>query len=354
MSEEMTDPVEQTRDNFLRRHRTKLMVGVPLIVVLIGLYVWVTGGRYASTDDAFVQTGRVQISANISGHVVELAVHENQRVHKGDLLFRIDPSAPQAALAQAEAELRSAQAQVGGAQASYRQQLATLAAAESTLAFRRREAERNRGLQAAGVVSREEADQAQHDLELAAQQLAAARQAVGVAAANLGAPVGAPVGASPSVQRAAALLERARLTQSDTIVRAPQDGVVTRVSQLQVGSYVQASQPVFILVNDELWVEANFKEGDLAHMRPGQTATVKVDAYPDLKLTAKVQSLSPGTGSSFALLPAENATGNWVKVVQRVPVRLVFAKRPERPLQGGLSAVVKVDTEHRRFGGDRP
>lgn len=354
MSEEMTGPLDEPRDSFLRRHRTPLMVGVPLIVVLIGLYVWVTGGRYVSTDDAFVQTGRVQISSNISGHVVALAVHENQRVRKGDLLFRIDPAAPEAALAQAQAELRAAQSQVEGSQAAYRQQQAAVATAESTLAFRRKEAERDRNLQASGVVSKEDADAAQHEMEVAAQQLVSARQALAVAAANLGAPVGAPTGASAAVQRAAALLDRARLTQNDTVVRAPQDGVVTRVSQLQVGSYVQASQPVFTLVNDQVWIEANFKEGDLAHMRPGQTATVKVDAYPDLKLTAKVQSVSPGTGSSFALLPAENATGNWVKVVQRVPVRLVFAKAPERPLQGGLSATVKVDTKHSRFGGDKP
>src|SRR5690606_21284902 len=124
---------------------------------------------------------------------------------------------------------------------------------------------------------------------------------------------------------------------------APQDGVVTRVSQLQVGSYVQASAPVFSLITDEIWIEANFKEGDLEHMRQGQTATVKVDAYPSVKLQAKVQSISPGTGSSFSLLPPENATGNWVKVVQRVPVRLVFVGKPPIPLQGGLSSEVKVD-----------
>ncbi len=349
MTEELIhSDLTDTRPSFLKRYRTPLMVAVPLLVVLVGGWVWLTGGRYASTDDAYIQTGRVQISANASGHVVELAVRENQRVRKGQLLFRLDDDDMRVAAEQANAQLSSAQAQVLGYRAGYRQRMAELTAAQANLAFRQRELARNRNLAASGVVSKEEIDDAQHEVEAATGQVAALREQAAAAAALLGKGGDA---SNPAVLQARAQLDRAMLNRSDTIVRAPQDGVVTKVSQLQVGSYVQAAAPVFSLVTDEIWVEANFKESDLAHMRPGQHATIDVDAHPGLDLEAVVQSVSPGTGSSFSLLPPENATGNWVKVVQRVPVRLTFTRRPATPLQSGLSATVKVDTEYRRFGG---
>jgi membrane fusion protein (multidrug efflux system) len=341
--EPTTLPADQS---FMRRYRLPLMIAVPAIIILAGIWVWATGGRFVSSDDSFIQTGRVAISANISGHVTELAVHENQRVHKGDLLFRIDGNQPRAAAEAAQAGLSSAQSQLESSRALYAQRQAELAAAEQTLSFRQRDLARDRNLAASGVVSKQDLDSSAHEAEVASSMVSTARQQVAVAAANLG-----QAGRNPAVEQARAQLSRANYVVGDTIVRAPQDGVVTKVSQLQVGSYIQAAQPVFSLVTDEIWVEANFKEGDLAHMAPGQVAEVTVDAHPGLKLKAKVESISPGTGSSFSLLPPENATGNWVKVVQRVPVRLIFTERPPIPLQGGLSADVKVDTNHRRFGG---
>jgi membrane fusion protein (multidrug efflux system) len=169
--------------------------------------------------------------------------------------------------------------------------------------------------------------------------------------------VDAPPDAQPAVQRAAAALKRARLNLGYTIVRAPQDGVVTRVNQLQVGDFVSASRPVFSLVGRHFWIEANYKENQLRYMRLGQPATVKIDAFPDREIKAHVASFSPGTGNSFALLPPENATGNWVKVVQRLPIELHFDEMPsDIPLHAGLSADVTVDTGHVRhlFGRDTP
>lgn len=320
-------------------------------MVVIGFALWAAGGRYVSTDNAYVQTGRVQVSSSYSGHVVEVAIHENQRVRKGQLLFRVESDEPDNSVEQAQAQLRTARAAALNDRALYRQRLAEVAAAQSDVDFRRRELARDRGLAADGAVSREDAEASAHALNAAVQQLAVSRQQLAAAVAALGGDANAPTDSAPAVALARAQLQRAQIVKGDTVIVAPQDGIVTRVSQLQVGSYVQASAPVFVLITDDLWVEANFKEGDLAHMRPGQSATVKVDAYPDLKLEARIDSLGPGTGSSFSLLPPENATGNWVKVVQRVPVHLVFTRRPPIPLQGGLSADVRVDTLHSRFGG---
>jgi membrane fusion protein (multidrug efflux system) len=153
----------------------------------------------------------------------------------------------------------------------------------------------------------------------------------------------------PMVQRAKAALGIAEVDLADTVVKAPEDGIVTKVEQLQVGDYITAATPVFSMMSNQVWVEANFKETELTHMRPGQTATVEVDTYPGVDFRGKVGSLSPGTGLTFSLLPPENATGNWVKVVQRLPVRLALESTdPDHPLRAGMSVTVEVDTKYRR------
>ncbi len=341
-------PHSQVSD-FRRRARLPLMIGGPVLVVLIAGWFWLTGGRYVSTDDANVQTGRVPISANISAHVVELDVRENQRVKAGQVLFRLDPSAAEASLAEAQARLAGAHAQLEGYQAAYEARRSELSSTQATAALRQSQLQRDKTLLIEGIMSRQDYDAAANEAQLSAQAVDVAKQMLKVAAASLGGSA-PPSGGNPAVKQARAQLQSAEIIQSDTVIRAPQDGVVTKVSQLQVGSYVNAAQPVFSLITDDVWIDANFKEGDLAHMRPGQKATVKIDAHPGEALQAEVESISPGTGSSFSLLPPENATGNWVKVVQRVPVRLRFTRRPAIELQGGLSAVVKVDTEYSKFG----
>jgi len=180
--------------------------------------------------------------------------------------------------------------------------------------------------------------------------VAGVQQQIGAVVANLGGNPNIAPDKHPAVQQAQARLDRARLDLSYATVAAPSDGIVTRVDQLQVGSYIAASAPVFALVsNGDIWVEANFKEDQLTHMRVGQAATVKVDSYPGKSFEAEVVSLSPGTGSQFSVLPPENATGNWVKVVQRLPVRVRLRQvDPAYPLHAGLSADVSVDTQYQR------
>jgi membrane fusion protein, multidrug efflux system len=340
----------------LQRYRWPIMIGVVALALLIGLVVYLTGGRYEATDDSSVQGARVNVAASISGRVVELLVRDNQFVHQGDVLFRLDGRPYQAAYAQANAALAAATSQVEAMKATYRQRQADVKAAQDSLAYLEGEAVRQKALVAAGTATGSQAASAADASNQARQKLAAVQQEAASALAALGGDADAPTARNPTVMQAAAQLATAGLNQSYIDVLAPQDGVVTKVDQLQVGDYITGGAPVFSLVSPHIWIEAEFKENQLEYMRPGQHAKVKIDAYPDTRFDAKVEAISPGTGSSFSLLPPENATGNWVKVTQRVPVRLEFTPRPDVPLEAGLSASVTVDTNHHRslFGGNHP
>jgi membrane fusion protein (multidrug efflux system) len=321
------------------------MIGGPLIVAIGVGWVVITGGRFQSTDDAYVQAARVGVSTSVPGRVIEIDVKDNQKVQAGQLMFKLDPRDYQAALEQAEATLAAARLQVQSLKAAYAQQVANVKAAEDTVVFADRESVRERNLANSGVASRQQVDQAQHAADVAHQQLAAARQQQAAALANLGGQPDRPVDQHPSVMQAQAQLDRARLNLSYTVVNAPAAGTVTKVDQLQVGAYVNTAQPLFWLVSGQPWVEANFKENQLARMRLGQPAKIRIDAYPGKVFSARVASFSPGTGESFSVLPPENATGNWVKVVQRLTVRFSFDQPPpDMVSHAGLSADVKVDT----------
>jgi membrane fusion protein, multidrug efflux system len=338
------------------RLRLPAMIGGPALAAIIALYFYLTGGRYEGTDDAYVQTASVAISSNVAGRVLKVGVRDNQTVHKGDLLFRLEDEPFRIAVEEATAQLSSARLDVESLKASYRQRQAELASAHETLEYQKREADRQQRLLAAGISSQLQVDRAVHALDGARTQLAAAQQQVSAVVANLGGDPDIAPDRHPMVQHAQALLDRARLNLSYTVIKAPSDGIVTRVEQLQAGTYISASAAVFALVvAGDVWIEANFKENQLAHVRVGQHADVLVDSYPGKKFAATVVSVSPGTGSQFSLLPAENATGNWVKVVQRLPVRIELRQLdPQFPLHGGLSATVNVDTRHERhlFGSD--
>jgi len=331
------------------RLRKPLLLAAPVIALVVGLFFYLSGGRYQETDNGYLQSGLAAVSANVSGPVVAIAVVNNQRVKAGDVLFRIDPAPFQAAVDEAAAELASARTQVSSLRASYREGEASLQAAQAKLAYADREAARQKALLAEGISSQNQYDQAVLAAQTARQDIQTSVQQNAGVAATLTGSVSAPTERQPAVQRAQAALERARLNLGYTVVRAAQDGIVTKVDQLQVGSYVSASKPVFTLAGNRLWVEGNFKEDQLDHMRIGQRATFRVDAFPDLKLTGRITSFSPGTGNSFALLPPENATGNWVKVVQRLPVEFSIDALPSGiPLHAGLSVEVSVDTGHQR------
>ncbi|MEZ5737495.1 MAG: HlyD family secretion protein [Novosphingobium sp.] len=340
-----------------RRLRGILMLAAPVIVVIGALYFYLTGGRYESTENASLQTGMVAISPSVSGKVVSIEVSENQRVRKGQVLFRIASDSYEAAVAEAEAELADARTDIGSMQADYQEALSDVRAAEARHAYARNEAARQRSLLEEGISSRAQYDSAATEARTAKDAIAAARAKAESLQASLSGNVQGPVDRQPDVRRAAAKLASARVDLRDTVVRASQDGIVTRVNQLQVGNYVQPGRPVFMLTGLNYWVQANFKENQLRYMRVGQPATIEIDAYPDHELKGHVESFSPGTGNSFSILPAENATGNWVKVVQRLPVQIAIDEAPpEIPLSTGLSVEVEVDTGHKRnlFGADTP
>lgn len=339
------------------RLRGWLMLVAPVVVLIGAAYFYLTGGRYETTDNASLQTGMVSIAPSVSGKVTEIAVRENQLVRKGDVLFRVGSESFEAAAAEAEAQLAAARTDVGSMQADYQEAVSQVGAAEARAAFAESEAARQRALLAEGISSRAQADAATTEARTARSAIAAARAKAESLRASLSGNVGGPADLQPAVRRAAAALERARIGLRDTVVRAPKDGVVTRVNQLQVGNYVTAGRPVFMLAGTRFWVTANFKENQLRYMRVGQPVTVQIDAFPDHDIKGRVASFSPGTGNSFAILPAENATGNWVKVVQRLPVQIELDKVPAGlPLHTGLSVEVEVDTGHERnlFGPDTP
>jgi len=342
----------------LQRLRWPLMSLSVIVVLAGGAYFYLTGGRYERTDDAYTQAATVSISANVSGRVSQIDVHDNQIVQRGATLFRLDDAPFRIAVNDAAAHLAATRLQVASLKSTYLQRQVELRAARDTQGYAQREYDRQTRLLASGISSQAQFDQASHALDVARQQVANVQQQIGVALADLDGNADIAPERHPLVEQAQAALDRARLNLSYTVIAAPADGVAAKVEQLQVGDYIAASAPVFALVSTrDVWIEANFKEVQLAHMRAGQTATVKIDRYPGRRFPARVASVSPSTGSQFSLLPPENATGNWVKVVQRVPVRLQLdGVDPGFLLQAGLSADVTVDTQSRErtFAAARP
>jgi membrane fusion protein (multidrug efflux system) len=349
-------PGAPARKDWRDRLRLPLMLSAPVLLLAIAGYFYLGAGRIESTDDAYVQTARVAISADVAGRVKDIAVHDNQRVHKGQVLYRLDDAPFRIALAQAAAQRAGAQLKIEMLKANYRQLQATLAAAQNTLKFQQTEYQRQQRLSQAQIASQAQLDQAAHALSDAQAQRDAVQQQISAVVANLAGNPGIAPAQHPEVRQAQAQLDMAQLNLGYTVIRAPVDGIVTRVEGLQVGNYIAASAPVFALVPaGDTWIEANFKEDQLAHMHSGQRAEVTIDSYPGKVFSGRVVSVSPETGSQASVLPAENATGNWVKVVQRLPVRIALAHADQAlALAGGLSVSVSVDTGFQRhvFGAD--
>ena len=345
---------QSTAANAARKTRAQKLrwplMSLAVIAVVGGsAYFYLTGGRYQSTDDAYAQAATVSISSNVAGRVSQIEVRDNELVRRGATLFRLDDAPYRIAVSDAAAHLADARLQIESLKSTYRQRQVELRAARDSQAYAQQQYDRQTRLITSGIASQAQYDQAAHALDAARQQVANVQQQIGVALANLGGDPNIAPARHPLVAQAQAALDRAQLNLSYTVISAPTDGVVAKVEQLQVGDTIAASAPVFALVSTgDVWIEANFKEVQLARMRPGQEATVKIDRYPGRAFSARVTSVSPSTGSQFSLLPPENATGNWVKVVQRVPVRLQLTSvNAGFLLQAGLSADVTVDTRSR-------
>jgi membrane fusion protein, multidrug efflux system len=332
------------KPSFMRRMRWPLIIGGPLLIAGVVLYFILTGGRTQTTDNAYVQIAKAPVAPSIAGRVTDIYVHENEYVKRGQVLFRLDTRDMQATAEAAAASVANASLQIGALRASYQQQQAMVQAARDQLNYATTEAAREKNLAAVGVASQAQVDQANHAVLAARQQVAAAEQQAQQVLANLGGNANLAAPAAPAVMQAQAQLDRAKLNVAYGTVVAPADGIVTRVDQMPVGTYLNASQTGFWLLSGEPWIEANFKEDQLAHMKVGQRVSIKVDAYPDADIKGHVASFSPGTGQAFSALPAQNATGNWVKVVQRLPVRISFDKPPpDMAGRAGLSAKVTID-----------
>lgn len=320
----------------------------PLVALVAGSYIYLSGGRYVSTDNAYVKADKIAVSADIDGRVIEVFVEADQAVSRGTLLFRIDPQPFRIALDRAEAQLAAALQDARSVRALYDQKAARLKFAEGDLTFHQQHFERQESLIKSGVVSRSGMDLAERALRNARDQILIAEQEIAEVRARLGGDRDQSIELLPAVREARAARDRAALDLARTEVKAPVAGIVTNFD-LQPGEYVNVGNVVFSLVGTEnVWVQANFKETDLTNVTRGQEATVRVDMYPGKALTAVVTSISPATGSEFALLPPQNATGNWVKVVQRLPVRLRIKTADAPALRAGMSVVVDIDTRHRR------
>lgn len=320
-----------------------MMFGLPALLIVAGGYYWLTSGGSVSTDNAYVQMDKVSVAPEVGGRIVEVAVRDGQEVAAGQLLFRIDSEPYRLSVAQARAAIDAAQVEVGNLSASANTSAVDIAAAREDVAFAQVNFQRQAALMEKGFTTRTTYDAARHAVSQARERVRQAEAAAVEARTKLAA--GPSSGINPQVEAARVQRAQAQINLGRTEVRAPSAGRVAQVDRLQVGQMMVAGLPALTLVGTQKpWVEANFKETDLANMRVGQRAEISFDAYPGLKVHGHVLSIGAGTGSEFSVLPAQNATGNWVKVTQRVPVRIALNERPARAMIAGLSAEVRVIT----------
>ena len=327
--------------------RLALMLLGPLLISGAVVLYFVANVHAAATDNAYIQQDKVSVSAEVGGTIVEVAIRENQRVSAGDLLFRIDPEPYELAVAEAKAALASATARLEELEIRYATADIEIESAREEEAYYEREYQRQLNLGKTKVTSESTLQAAEHALSQARSRLAAARADKEKAKAALSTG-GSASGINPEIEAARVRLEKAQLNLSRTAIRSPVTGIASQMERLQVGQLmVQGLPAVSIVKSDVSWVEANFKETDLAGIRVGQPATIKLDTYDDMEIFGTVESIGAGTGSEFSILPAQNATGNWVKVTQRVPVRIAINEMPSQPLIAGLSAHVRIDISKR-------
>ena len=330
--------------------RSILLVAVPLVAIAAGLAIYLNGGRYISTDNAYVAAQKVLVTPQISGTVTDIKVAEGQKLKAGDVLFSIDPKPYQIALAEAKAALTRAETDFGALKSQYQGFAPQIEVAQKTVALRQAEVDRKSKLLASKVVARSDIEQDQVNLEESLAKLSALEQGQRQALSQLGGSPDATIESYGPWLSARAAMERAQWNLDQTVLKAPLDGIATQVTNIQLGRFITAGAPVFAIISDEdVWVDANPKETDITWLKPEQEVKVTVDAFPNAPFKGHVSSISPGTGAQFSLIPAQNASGNWVKVVQRVPVRITLdAGQDLSRLRAGMSVNVDIDTHRTR------
>lgn len=332
--------------------RRLLLISVPVVVAAVAGYFYILGGRFVATENAYINADMVQISAQVDGPITRIAVNENEPVLRGALLFQVDPAPYRIALRQAQARLQQARSDIETLKASYRQAQEKLKLANLNAAYAEREYQRQLALARRHVTSQAQRDRYRHERDVAKEQVAALRQELARIRASLNGDPDIPVTQHPRYQEAEAARDAAALDLQRTWVHAPFDGVVAKVPNL--GAPVTVGKPVMSLIAERgVWIVANFKETALTHVRPGQPVAIEVDTYPSHQWHGHVQSIAQATGSEFSLLPPQNASGNWVKVVQRIPVRIAIDHQPDDPpLRAGMSVTTEIDTGYHRRGPD--
>lgn len=319
-----------------------------LLAAALGFYLH--GGRSVSSDNAYVHASKLTVTAEVGGTVKEVAVRDNDLVQAGQVLFRLDEEPYRIAADQAKAQLAAVRLELATTRGSYRQKLAAIEEAKEQTAFAERELTRQTELRNREVASAAAFDEAQHAVEAARRRVGVLQQDAATTLASLGGDANAPDEKNPRYAAAKANLDKAERDLRNTVVKAPLAGIVTNVANLPVGRVLPATQPAFSLVaTHDVWIEANLKETEITYLRPGDRVDIEIDSYPGRHWSGHVGDIGPATGAEFALIPPQNASGNWVKTVQRLPVRVELdSNDAARPLRAGMSAEVKIATNHTR------
>ena len=345
--------VKAGRKRLLRR---VLMLGGVGVVAVGGIAFWLTGGRYVGTDDAYIEANKLLVSTDVSGLVLDVAVKDGQKVHRGDVLFRLDPQPFRIAFQQADSHMAEVAQTIRSQEQDYTRILRDIDAQRAQVQLAQTTYDRQLALIKIGGTPQQNVDQAKAALATAQSQQSALEQQAAVQLAKLAGRIGAPLEEHPEYLQAKAAREEAQRQLDHAVVKAPFDGTVTQVSSLQPGAMIVSSLAAFVptsavaLVGDTgKWVQANLKETDLTFVHPGQPVTITIDSYPDRVWHGAVEAIAPATGAQFSVLPSENSSGNWVKVVQRLPVRIKFdANEDISTVRAGMSVTAAIDTRHRR------
>jgi membrane fusion protein (multidrug efflux system) len=329
--------------------RLVLLIVIPVLAVIGGGYWYEATGRFITTENAYVKSHVIAVSTNIDGRVTNVFVEENQKVKSGDLLFKMDPEPYWMQVRMSDAKREAARQEIESTRAEYHQVIAEIEKAKQDVKYYENEANRQRQLATKAITTRTKLDEAEFNLTSARQDVATLRQKLLTVTARLGGDPKRSAEQHPDFLAAETEKAMAEMNLGYTEIRAPIDGIVTRL-KLEAGEWVEAGEPAFgIIATKSTWIEANLKETQLTHVREGQDVKVEIDAYPGVVWNAKVASISPATGAEFSVLPPQNASGNWVKVVQRLPVRIEIEYSPDNPmLRAGMTATVSIDTHHKR------